>query len=101
MTIFGISVANILLWLSFGVMIALIVHLFDPHKVKGGLFSTLKPAIAGSLLGGILATILNIKPLITINIQGIILAIMISLSLVLLSRIVLRKKNHTRTHWTR
>jgi uncharacterized membrane protein YeaQ/YmgE (transglycosylase-associated protein family) len=101
MTIFGISLANIVLWIVFGVMIALIVHLFDPHKIKGGLFSTLKPAITGSLLGGIMASILHIKPLITINFEGIILAIAISLILVLIVRTKLRHRIKTKTHWLR
>jgi uncharacterized membrane protein YeaQ/YmgE (transglycosylase-associated protein family) len=46
----------------FGAIVGAAIHLFDSHRVRGGIFSTVLVGMVGAVVGGIGATILFNTP---------------------------------------
>ena len=95
MTVSGISALNLVIWLLFGGIIGLTIHLFDPHRVRGGVFSSLFMGMLGAFLGGIIASSIFSQPLISFSLPGFLLAVMGGLFITILARIMLNEGRYT------
>jgi uncharacterized membrane protein YeaQ/YmgE (transglycosylase-associated protein family) len=49
---------SIFLWITFGILAAVVAHFLDPFKAKGGLFGAILLGVAGATVGGILANVI-------------------------------------------
>lgn len=63
---------TIVIWIAFGIIAAVISHLIDPYKVRGGLNAAIMVGIIGALLGGFLAKLLLGTSLLRFDISSLI-----------------------------
>jgi len=88
---------NIFIWLLFGAVVGLVIHLLDPARVRGGVSSTLLLGVAGALFGGFLATVIIGRSLISFSIPGLALALIGGIVLGMISRWIFRERKHIKT----
>lgn len=89
-TLFGISLGNIILWLVFGLIVGFVVNLFDPADMRGGAVSAMVLGILGAIIGGVLSSILFGVGFIGFSLPGFITAVAGGLILAYLSRFIFR-----------
>lgn len=92
----GISALNLAIWLLFGGIIGLTIHLFDPHKIRGGAFSSLFMGMLGAMLGGLFAAVFSSESFISLNTPGLMIAISGGVLTSFLARFMLNEGKYTK-----
>ena len=87
----GLTLLNILSWLTFGIISGVIVEYFDFRKegIKGTL-STVLIAMGGAFLGGLVASVIFNVRVGGINFQSLLIAIAMAFLFVFLQRAIFR-----------
>ena len=73
--ILGFSIANIILWAVFGLIVGYIVHLIDPQDVRGGILGTVIIGLIGAWVGGVLSSFIFGSSFVGYSLQGFVTAI--------------------------
>jgi uncharacterized membrane protein YeaQ/YmgE (transglycosylase-associated protein family) len=95
MMLFGyyISVGNMLIWLLFGAVVGMVVHLLDHQKIKGGIISTTLVGIGGAFLGGLISLAIFSNSIVGINLPSITIALLAGVVLVMATRFFSQRKS--------
>jgi uncharacterized membrane protein YeaQ/YmgE (transglycosylase-associated protein family) len=95
MMLFGyyISVGNMLIWLLFGAIVGMVVHLLDHQKIKGGIISTTLLGIGGAFLGGLISLAIFNDSIVGINLPSITIALLAGVVFVMVSRLFPQRKS--------
>ncbi len=90
----GISSANLLIWIIFGLMMGLFAHVHDHRKAIGGVILTCFFAVLGAVIGGYLANLLLAKAIIGFSIEGFLTALISALVLAVFYRASFRNTGY-------
>lgn len=77
-------------WILFGVIVGLVVHLLDPIATKDGLEETLSLGIIGALFGGIVANFIFGLSISGLNLTSLSVATTGAIILLLIGRVAAR-----------
>jgi len=91
-----ISAVDIIIWSLFGLIVGLVVHLFDKGNTKGGIFTALGAGVVGALLGGFFASFV-LEPSSAYNLQNVLISIVGGIILVIMFKQIFKDKNHIKT----
>lgn len=82
---------SLLLWIIFGLVIGVIAYVIDPRSDRGGILGSMILGILGSVLGGFLGNIILGINISGFNFPSLAIAVLGSLSLLLISRMAAPK----------
>lgn len=77
-------------WVIFGLIIGLVAHFLDPHPTEGGWVGAVVLGVTGALVGGFLGHLLLGTGMGGFNFTSLSIAILGSLFLLIVSRIIMR-----------
>ena len=87
----SVIIINLISWLSFGVVVGLLVQVFDPDRTYGGAYSSVLAGILGAVCAGYAAVnLLHISPT-KIHLQSLGIIAFGALVVVLIEHFLLRK----------
>lgn len=81
---------DILAWIVFGLIVGIIANYIDPRAARGGILGTIVLGILGALLGGFLGNLLFGIPVSGFNVPSFIVAVVGSLILLFVGRMLQR-----------
>jgi uncharacterized membrane protein YeaQ/YmgE (transglycosylase-associated protein family) len=85
---------NILSWILVGLVAGIIAKLLMPGRDPGGCIITILLGIAGALLGGLLAGLFGFGGITGFNLYTVIVAVLGSILILVLYRLVFRPGRH-------
>lgn len=82
---------DILTWVVFGLIVGIVANIIDPRPSSGGILGAIVLGVVGALIGGFLGNLLFGVGVTGFNISSFIIAVLGSLLLLFIARVLIRR----------
>lgn len=82
---------DILTWVVFGLIVGIVANIIDPRPSSGGILGAIVLGVVGALIGGFLGNLLFGVGVTGFNISSFIIAVLGSLLLLFIARVMIRR----------